>query len=261
MTEKKYYLPLVLLIGIFLPAFAFASVSGMDDVDPNIPTSTQQKLDEAITTYYQYPSVEKVETVLDIMNDSKLLRKKTAWPPMVGFLTVVFADNQEHLFRWMSRKDYNSHAQDVFVAALLHAKLKETALVFAQAHQWKKDQLDQLRDMQDNVDLKHLAIRVPGHIDTLWGAFFASGDRIYVDEIIAVLSQDHPPAATPDVAGASYNMPEENKKLAETTLRQYAPYHPPVREALKVRIAAEKDKVRKQLLKSILRSGMPREVK
>ena len=44
---------------------------GMDDVNANIPPETQEKLDDAITTYYQHPTVEKVETVLDIMNDSR----------------------------------------------------------------------------------------------------------------------------------------------------------------------------------------------
>ena len=59
---------------------------------------------------------------------------------MVGFLTVIFANNKQHIFTWMSRNDYNSYAQDVFITALLHAKLKETALVFAQAHQWKHEE-------------------------------------------------------------------------------------------------------------------------
>jgi len=243
------------LFFMLLPGLAYASVSGMDDINPNIPVETQEKLDEAITTYYQHPSVQQVDTVLDIMNDSDLLRKKTAWPPMVGFLTVIFENNKEHLFDWMARNDYNQYAQDVFISALLHAKLKETALVFAQAHQWKKDELENLQHTWDDVDLKQLEVTAPGHIDTLWGAFFASGDVVYVNEIINVLLRDEMPFSPDSLIGASYNLLKEDKKLAENTLRQYAPYHEPVRRALSARIAAEKDTTKKQLLQRILRSG------
>jgi len=251
------------LLFLLVPTCVFASVSGMDDVNPNISPETQQKLDDAITTYYLHPARGQIETVLDIMNNSDLLRRKTAWAPMIGFLTVVFAHNKEHLFAWMSRNDYNTYAEDVFVTSLLHAKLKETALVFAQAHQWKESDIWRLAADYDTVDLKHLAITVPGHIDTLWGAFFASGDPVYVDEIIDVLFQSPPPPPSPIPPRPDEPQPpppgafEENKKLAETTLRQYAPLHAPVRHALKARIASCKDKAKRSLLRHILAGASP----
>lgn len=240
---------------LLLPSFAFAAISGMDDVRVNITPETQKQLDDTISTYYQHPSPQKVETVLDIMNNSDLLRKKTAWAPMVGFLTVVFANNQKHLFDWMSRNDYNQYAQYVFISALMHAKFQETALVFAQAHQWKPYKIAQLRVSRDSTDLKHLVITMPGHIDTLWGAFFASGDPIYVNEIIAVLFEKKLPLSPATPQQTKYDLLKENKKLAEITLRQYAPYHPLVREALKAHIASGEDKAVVELLKSILHSS------
>jgi hypothetical protein len=246
---------------LLMPSFAFAYVPGLDDDSPNISADLQEQLDLAITTYYQRPSPQKVAVVLDIMNDSPLLRKKTAWPATIGFLTVVFKDNKQHLFDWMALHDYNLYAEDVFVSALMHANLRETALVFAQAHHWKKSRLDQIRYSFDSVDLKHLTIKVPGHIDTLWGAFFASGDPVYVNEIINILFKKaaidilvkqaaaQPPNAPPSEEAATLL---ENKKLAEKTLKAYAPLHKPVRDAVKARIASEKNEEIRSYLKHII---------
>jgi len=237
---------------LFLPAFAFASVSGMDDMNPNISSATQAKLDTAVTTYYQHPSIQKVDTVLDIMTGSEVLRKKTAWPPFVGFLTVVFAHNKDHVMQWLSRNDYNMHAQDVIIEALLHAKLKEDALIFAKGEQWEEADIEKLRQAQDKVDLKKLSVILPGHIDTLWGAFFGSGDAVYVREIIEVLFMTSLPSS-PDVAvPPGYDMLAENKKLAETTLRQYAAQHKPVRDIIRATMAEEKSSGHKALLKQLL---------
>lgn len=240
---------------LFIPTIAFAYVAGMDDTNANISPEVQKKLDEAITTYYVHPSPKKVDTVLDIMNSTDLLNKKTAWAPMVGFLTVVFADNKNHVFDWMARNDYNTYAQDIFVAALEHAKLTEAAYVFAQAHQWKKYEIMQLQNDFDALDLKHLVVAVPGHIDTLWGAFFASGDPIYVNEIINVLFEDATASLLTDLHNVPAGADAENKRLAETTLRQYAPQHAPVKAALAARIATEKDAAKKKTLENI--AGLP----
>ena len=125
------------LLAAFLPSVAFATVLGVDDADTPIPAATRAKLDNALTTYYQHPTVGKVSTVLKIMNGSDVLRNKTSWPIFVGFLTVVFAENKNHVMHWLSLDDYNTYAGDVIVTALLHAHLQETALVFAQAQQWQ----------------------------------------------------------------------------------------------------------------------------
>lgn len=244
---------LAMLLVLLLPCGALAFVSGMDDQNTNIPPDVQRKLDLAITTYYQHPTKEKVETVLDIMNNSKLLRKKTSWPPMVGFLTVVFAQSKEHLFDWMSRNNYNTHAEDVFIAALLHAGLKETALVFAQAHQWNGAQLEQLRNMSDTVDLKHLSVVLPGHIDTLWGAFFGSGDPVYVNEILdATPTGTTVPLQDGQPPGSEVRGLRETSTLCVNTLIQYAAVHKPVRDALIARIASETDDYNRHMFESIL---------
>lgn len=240
------------LLAVLLPGFASAYVSGVDDGESNLTPAVQARLDTAMTTYYRSPSPQKVETVLDIMNDTPLLRKKRAWPAVIGFLSVVFPTNKQHLFDWMSLHDYNLYAEDVFVSALMHANLRETALVFAQAHHWRKPELDRIRYGYDKLDLKHMAIVVPGHIDTLWGAFFGSGDTVYVTEIMDVLfRKDEPPPK--DVPPSQFaNLPLENKKLAEKTLKQYSAEHPEVRAVVTDRIAEEKDPQIKSYLKRII---------
>ena len=245
---KKY-----IMLFLLLPAFAWASISGIDDVNPNIPEDVQKTIDDAITTYYQAPSAAKIDTVLDIMNDTDVLLKKTSWAPLVGFLTVIFENNRQHVFDWMARNDYNQYAQDIFINALMHAKLTEAALVFAQAHQWTPIEQFRIRATSDKLDMKHLNVTVPSHIDTLWGAFFASGDTVYVDEIITTSIDG---TTLPHKGGSSrFSKAKEfwaNKKLAEETLKQYAPLHKPVRDALKARIASEKDEAQKSIFKQIL---------
>jgi hypothetical protein len=240
---------------LFVPLSAYAAMSGIDDVTPNLSPADQVKIDNAMTTYYLHPSVDKVNTVLDIMAAGEMVRKKTAWAPLISFLSVVFADNKNHVMRWISRNDYNIYAQDIIVAALMQAKLHETALVFAQASQWKDEDIDRIRNYHEDTDYKHLAIILPGHIDALWGVFFASGDPVYVSEIIHVLfmtSLPHSDTVTPpddeDVLG-------ENKALARYSLAHYAASDSLVRSTLKKQISAARTPQEKQTLEKLLPSG------
>lgn len=248
----------LLALWLLLPAGVMAeTVSGIDDINPNLPIETRAKLDDAITTYYKHPDPKKVEIVLDAMNDSALLQKKVAWPPLVGFLTVIFENNKPHLFDWMARHDYNNYAQDVFAAALVHARLNETAMVFAQAHGWSKARIYRLRSFFDTVDMKHMQILLPGHIDTLWGAFFASGDKIYIDEMLTVFTG-------PDIASEKSLLQEipggaliETKALIGKTLRYYAPSHPLVVHAIRERAVHETDPAKQAALLGLLTSSPP----
>ena len=243
---KKIFLLLCLI-----PQLAFATIPGVDDVESELPKEILQKLDNDVTTYYKNPSVEKINEILDIMNDSELLRKKTAWSPIVGFLTVVFADNKNHVFDWISRNDYNSHAQNVFITALLGAKLKESALVFAQAHGWNDNKLEQIRAYNNNIDLKHQIILLPGHIDTLWGAFFASGDEIYINQIIDVLFNNAQPYSD-KIEIPKGDVQGENQKLAQVTLTLYAKEHKLIYDVILKRIEHEKDFAKKAILQKLL---------
>lgn len=241
------------------PVAALAAyVSGVDDPqsgkENKIPKEMQATLDQAVLTYYKNPQPEKINTILDIIADSHALDRKTASAPMVGFFTVVFADNKNHIMSWISRNNYYQQAQYVIVNSLLHAGLKESALLFAKAHRWDKDELYRLRESHDKVDLKKLTVIVPGHIDTLWGAFFASGDPIYVNQIIdAALTE-----FLPKHSDAEYfieNQQEaidENRTLAATTLREYARDHTIVRATLDKRIAAETNAANKKSLSELL---------
>jgi hypothetical protein len=245
----------LLILVLLFPGIASATVVGVDDTDNTIPAVTREKLDKVMTTYYQHPDMYRVSTVLKIMNSSDVLMKKTSWPVFVGFLTIVFGDNKNHVMHWISMYDYNSYAEDVMVTALLHAHLKETALVFAQAQQWKSEEQDRIRYMEDHVDLKHLNIALPGHIDTLWGAFFASGDVTYVNEIIEVLFMKTLSASDMMVVPPGHKMEEvldENKKLAANSLKVYAASHKIVSDAIRKRLERSEDRAEREMLQRLL---------
>lgn len=251
---------LLLLLIPLLPMAATASyVTGVDDIDEKRPLkiseSEKKQLDENVLSYYQSPTPEKINAILDLMAETTMLERKTAWSPLTGFLTVVFASNKDKVMGWMSRNDYNTYAQYVIVNALMHAKLKESALLFAKAHKWGSEDLYQLRETDDQVNLKTLKVVIPGHIDTLWGAFFASGETDYLNTIIDSLFTE----SLPDYAKDMFFIPDgadtlaENKSLAARTLRDYAQELPLVREVLEKRYDAEpQDSPRKKLYKQIL---------
>lgn len=233
---------LLAVLLLLLPAPSFAQhypLSGVDDLTPNIPMSTQLQIDDLVMTYYVTPSQDKIDMLLDLVNTTHVLQKKTAWAPFIGFLTVVFRDNPDHVMEWMSRNDYNTYAEDVIVSALLHAGQKDNALTFARAHGWKKIDMDRLALAHDNVDLKHLAVVLPGHIDTLWGAFFASGDPVYVNEIIDVIFLKSLPHSDNVSAPTQYDVLKESHDLAALTIRRYATFDGVVKAALKKRIQTD----------------------
>jgi hypothetical protein len=227
---------------LLLPGVALAEhypLSGVDDLTPNIPLSTQLQLDDLVMTYYVAPSPDKVDTLLDLINSTHVLQKKTAWASFIGFLTVVFEKNPDHIMEWMSRNDYNTYAEDVIVSALLHARQKDNALIFARAHGWAKTDMDRLAKTQDDIDLKHLAVVLPGHIDTLWGAFFASGDPVYVQEIIDVIFLKSLPYSPNVSAPTQYNVLKESHDLAALTIRRYASFDGVIKATLKKRIETD----------------------
>jgi|GEM_PF-945689 len=246
----KHYFILLMLLGFSSPLMASDFVTGIDDFNPNITKAEQLTIDDAITTYYQHPDIAKINTVLDIMNGN-LLEKKTAWSPLVGFLTIVFSQHKHQVFDWISRNDYNLYAQDVIITALMHAKLFETAAVFAQGVGWTPERVEDLRKQKDTTDLKHQAIILPGHIDALWGAFFASGDKIYVEEILNVLFMTKLPVSDAVQAPAA-NVLLENKKLAVGTLTLYCKTHPLVKQVIEKRLKKEKDSEMRAVLQGLL---------
>lgn len=255
--------------GIFLLAYVFmpfnalaAYISGVDDDSSdrkmNIPPAVKADIDKAFLGYYQAPGVDKINLILDIINNTPLLERKTSWAPMVGFFTEVFPNNKNQVLNWLSRNDYNTHAQYVIVNALLHSKMKETALLFAKAHHWEGDDMIRLRDSDDKVNLKKLEIIVPGHIDTIWGAFFASGDVTYVNKIIDYVLSDNLEAQI-NLKREEFFIPEgsdpvkEGKSLAATTLRDYSKDHPAVLRALEDRYKATPEgNMKHSVLKMIL---------
>lgn len=242
---KRFLIAFLFLTG--MPFAVQASyISGVDDTmsgrEVLIPKELQRELDYNVLTYYQDPDPEKINRILDIIADSKVLDRKTAPAPMVGFLTVVFANNKNRVISWMSRNNYYEQAQFVIVNALMHAKLKESAMLFAKAHHWDPENIYRIRETEDTIDLKKLPIIVPGHIDTLWGAFFASGDEIYVDQIITAALTDF----LPEHSEADYFINDqqqqaidENRTLAQVTLKDYAKDHAPVKSAVEKRLAKE----------------------
>ena len=258
---KHYILAIIIALCLSLPSYARERYfSGVDDIqgdrESKLDTTQRKLLHESVLEYYKDPRPEKIDTLLDLMANTEMLSRRSAKASLIGFLTVVFPNNKNHVMRWMSRNDYNVNAQEVIINSLMHAKMKESALLFAKAHRLSGEQMLRLREMEHAVDLKNLPIILPNHVDTLWGAFFASGETIYVDQIIDAMVSNK--VITKELNDAFY-LPEdadsmsEIKSLAAMTLRDYTKEHTPVREAIERRMKAEPEASPKyELYKNIL---------
>lgn len=246
---------LLLLWLILMPATLIASpqyVSGIDDINPNIPQEQQDKINGAMTTYYLLPSLQKIQDVLTVINETDLIRKKTAWAPIIGFLTVIFERNKDKVFDWISERDYNSYAANIIVNALLNAELYETASIFAQANQWTDERVKEVRAYDRKINFKTIDIVLPSHIDSVWGAFFASGDKAYVSHIIDVLFMEKLPFSTTVQVPMGKDVLGENKALAKKTLNYYATQHKAVRDAIQQRLKKERAAEKISTLKALL---------
>ena len=150
----------------------------------SLPEAPMDELDTVFTFFYQSPSIAKVDKFFTIANDTNLLMKRQSHSPITAFLAVVFDRYPDAVFGWMGSHHYHGYAQEIIVNALMMAGMRDHAVTFAKAHAWPDRAVDALRTETVDVDLKRYPIRQAGHVDTMWGAFSASGDVVYVERVI-----------------------------------------------------------------------------
>ncbi len=174
-----------------MPAIIPPAEETPDDLEAKeinrIESLNADRLGELTNFYYLRPDLKKVDELLELMNDGITLRKKQLHAPIVGFLSEIFAAHPDQLMEWMSRYNYNSHAQEIMVNALLLAGLKDKAIILAEAHGWDTLRLLRLKNMDNSRRLADVLVTTPGHVDTLWAAFYASGNMVYFDKIVEVV--------------------------------------------------------------------------
>lgn len=144
--------------------------------------STQDRqFGEWMTYYYVNKDPAKISEYLKWLQTSQILEKNDgAWPPIAGFLSVVFADNQDQVKSWVQ----NAHLTGRRTKATLAYALwwSNNSTVIGDIFGTVPDVLKKLP-----VDIKTMPLKIPSDFSTMWGAFSASGDVTYVKRLIDVL--------------------------------------------------------------------------
>jgi len=119
---------------------------------------TPQDISAFLQAYYVRPQPELIPRVVDALRSTGFLEKTTAVPPLVGFLSEVFAANPDRLPQW---------------SALIAEQDEGTKAVLERAL---------------SVSKAGGVVTIDGHSaelnDVYWGAFFASGNPDLLKKLI-----------------------------------------------------------------------------
>jgi hypothetical protein len=122
---------------------------------------------------------------LQWMQDSQVLEEhQSAEEPLAAFLSVVFAENPQRIEIWAHDVEYTGRAKEAVEYALwLSGNGEIIAKLFGKTPSYAEASLEPLSGLIPNK---------PGDLDLMWGAFFASGNTLFVGKIVDVLDDSVP---------------------------------------------------------------------
>lgn len=130
------------------------------------------------TYYYLDKTPDKVGEFLGWLTKSKGTLDDNAAETLKGFLAEIFAQNPPRVGEWTNASTFN-----------YSGKLREI-IDYAQ---------------KPPVALQDQKIKTAADIERIWGAFFASGDDLYLKKIVDVLDPSYPLEGGEDAAKAMRN--------------------------------------------------------
>lgn len=138
---------------------------------------------DRIIYFYQDPRPERLLGLIEKWQ-SDSAGQWIVYPPLVGFLAVVFKKHPDWIERLIPARLIPCSATAIAGALRLAGDPAVPAEVRSRIAQAGSDPMlkEQLAGLP--VDLSDLKITLPTHLDILWGASFASGDDRYVLKII-----------------------------------------------------------------------------
>jgi len=141
---------------------------------PASPSTSEA--DDVITYYYRDPRPERLVGVLDAFG--KRHREWVAYPPVAGFLAVVFANQPGWIEKLVPARPDARLATTIAAALQLAGQPVSNDLQARLALAGTDPTLaGQFAGLPGR--LTDLRIAIPTHLDILWGASFASGDGRY----------------------------------------------------------------------------------
>jgi hypothetical protein len=151
--------------------------------------SDTKPLDDLFTSFYQDPRPERLLGFVDRWQSASSKDNWVTYPPLAGFLAMVFRDHPDWIEKVVPAKPSPKTATTLMAALNLvgnpaiPSELRSRILASGSDESLKV----QFAGLPNRIEDLH--ITTPTHLDILWGAAFASGDKQFVLMIIDFLAK------------------------------------------------------------------------
>ncbi len=143
------------------------------------PALAEDKPGNWMMSYYKKPNPERVVVEIRSMTQQGMLKKESAQPPIIAFLSQVMAANPKQVPKWLEEfKTLDEKQRLTLWAAAWYSDTAEAKDFF------RKQQLEAyLR--QPAPKILELEVNNPSTLDMLWGYFLATGEEKPIRRIIS----------------------------------------------------------------------------
>ncbi len=157
--------------------------------------ASDRDLNEWLTYYYAHPRPDAMLSALEYMDESKATHRDERQPPVVIFLAMVLRQHPRLLPDVFKQSaDFHLKTRKVIWFAAWEADLPAAREQLRAARELEEGNAKKLIDVllaEPPTSLKEREIESATDLDMLWSAYFATGDKNYVERIINVLAWTH----------------------------------------------------------------------
>ena len=142
---------------------------------------------DPVTHFYEDPRPEKLAGLLDTARTNRAPWE--FYPPLVGFYAALFERHPEWIDKLLPETFDGRLADTIAAAWRLSGRPPMAQSLRSRVDAAGHDPAlqTQLADLPER--LADIRIMIPTHMDILWGAFFATGDPVYIGKLIDFFSQ------------------------------------------------------------------------
>lgn len=149
------------------------------------------ELGELTTYYYKQPQPDKVAEMLANASRYGILENPAQAGPFYSFLAQVYKQHPDRVEEWIKQgQNLPESDRAIMYRALWWSGTAQAQRLIANPD-FTSNKTDRalLTKMQaeNPPDILSLPVQSPSQVDQLWGAFLGSGDRRYVERIIALI--------------------------------------------------------------------------
>ena len=251
-NKKRLFVVCLLLAANFLCVSTRCAAAAYD-------LSTPAGLLEWVTHYYEHKDAASVVTAIREMFKQGAFDEQDAQAAFAaGFLSMVFAQNQDKIGGWFDELDDLALAQQRYLwIALDFSKCAAGREILTKIREKVEPAPAQFIGellAQPYVDVLETAIDNTGALEVCWGLFFAGGDERYIVKIISTLSGLSQPYN--EVLGV-----QDPRVIAESARRNLiydAARHPRILEICKSEMERQPQEVREALAEIIEKAELER---